>query len=269
MMFPAMLADFKTCRDTFGLDFISNYMAAADSHVYTYMKSSNIWLQAWAPTASSEARLIISKSDVDAPPVGYDARLWDDRFMYSKIIRSHAYYGALYEQIRDTPGHTYDGCYDCAIEMLVLLNYAFRSQAPAPDHELNVNLLTQILGTPGAKETLVALQRQIDSVVVYSSFQKCQFHGQLTQPLKSPIFYEHEFSTKPPINQVNQVSLSSDGSILRKPVIKYNCRGSDKIKFVAGTKLRLGVNVPEIDEKNKERFAQTGLVFCRGREGKK
>lgn len=269
-MFPVMLADFKTCREAHGLDFIGNYRAAAESHVYKYLKSSNIWLQAWAPISSSEARLIISKSDIDAPYQSYNARQWDDRFMYSKIMRGYAYYGALYDQIRDIPGHTYDGCYDCAIEMLVLLNYAFRSQAHASDSELNVSRLIEILGTPGAKETLVALQRQIDDVVVYSTTQKCQFHGQLTQPLKMPTFYEHEFSATAPTNQINQVSLS-DSVIVRKPVIKYDCRGnsqSDRIKFAPGAKLRLGSNVPEIDAKNKELFAQTGLVFCRGREGK-
>ncbi len=260
-IFPVIAADLKTCKDTYGIDFLKTYKSR--EHKHEYLKSSNIWLQAWGPTASSEARLIISKADVGSKYQVYDARLWDDKFQYSKMMRSYAYYGALYESIRDMLGHTYDGCYDCAIEILILLNYAFRTQAPSSETTMNVPKLIEILKTPNGKSTLIALKNQIDSIVVYSNYMKCFFHGQLTKPLKSPIFYEHEYDLTGK-NWVNQLSVTGS-TVERKKIITYDCsKKPPGFVVLPDTKLSLGKNVREIPERDADRYIKSGFAYCKG-----
>jgi hypothetical protein len=259
-IYPIIAADLKTCREQHGLDFLAVYKEGKNKH--KYLKSSNIWLQAWGPSATSEARLIISKADIAAPYQIYDSNDWDRRFQFNKITRAYSYYGALYESIKDIPGNTYDGCFDCALEMLVLLNYAFRDRAPSSPTTMDVPKLIALLKEPSVKTTLMALQKQINDVVIYKIDQKTQFHGQLTRPLKEPIFYEHVFRDRE--NWINQARVVN-GNVTHTRAIQYDCaRKPASFKILPGIKLRLGSNVAEISKYNAEKFAQSGLVYCKG-----
>lgn len=259
-IYPIIAADLKTCREQHGLDFLAVYKERKNKH--KYLKSSNIWLQAWGPSATSEARLIISKADIAAPYQTYCGDEWDRRFQFNKLTRSYSYYGALYESIKDTPGHTYDGCFDCMLEMLVLLNYAFRDRAPSSPTTMNISALVNLLKEPSVKTTLVALQKQINDVVIYARTQKCFYHGQLTRPLKEPIFYEHVFEGRE--NWINQARVTN-GNVTRTRAIQYDCAHKPaSFKILPGIKLRLGSNVAEISKYNAEKFAQSGLAYCKG-----
>jgi len=259
-IFPVIAADLKTCKDTYGLDFLKTYKSRSPQ--YRYIKSSAIWLQAWAPTSSSEARLIISKADIDADYQIYDARIWDDKFQYSKMMRGYAYYGAFYESIRDLPGHTYDGCFDCALEIIILLNHAFRKQAPSGETTIDVPKLIEILKTPNGKSTLLALKDQIDSVIIYPITQKCFFHGQLIKPLKEPIFYEYSLDSAG-MNYINQLKVAGD-KLDRKKIITYDCNKKPPTMVIEqNAKFALGKNVPEISERDRDRYVKSGLALCK------
>lgn len=249
-MFPILAADFKTCKEIYGLDFLNVYKAQDHKHVY--FRSSNIWLQAWAPTSSSEARLIISKEDINAPYQEYDARIWDDKFQYNRMMRGYAYYGAFYEQIKDMSGHIYDGCYDCAIEIIILLNYAFRNQIHSGTSTINVPHLIELLKTKNGKELLISLKDRINSIVIYSICAKSSFHGQLTRPLNGVVFYEHKYV--PSGSWINQIRIKGN-LVTRKKIVQYSSAGkTTDARVTPGTRFALADNVGEISKASQEKY---------------
>lgn len=256
-MFPILATDFKTCKEMYGLDFLEVYKAQHHKHVY--FRSSNIWLQAWAPTSSSEARLIISKDDINAPYQEYDARIWDDKFQYSRMMRGYAYYGAFYEQIKDIPGHIYDGCYDCAIEIIILLNYAFRNLIQSGTASINISRLIEMLRTKAGKELLISLNDRINSIVIYSICAKSSFHGQLTRPLKGIVFYEHKYVPSGK-NWINQIRVKGN-TVTRKKIVEYHTSGkSSTFRVTPGSRFALADNVEEISKREQDKYIRASNI---------
>lgn len=185
---PVIRADLETVKTKYGLDMVAVYMAR--DHMHRYFAATTIWLQAWGPTSTSEARLIISAADIDKPWATYDARLWDERFTYNKLTRGYGFFGAFFNKIkgrRDLAAE-YDGCFDCALEMMILLNYSYR-RADEADASIDIVRLASLLEKKETQDTLLRLRRQVDSVVIASPYAKCIFHGQLVRPIKTPLYY--------------------------------------------------------------------------------
>jgi hypothetical protein len=108
--------------------------------------------------------------------------------MYNKLVRGYGYYGALYGKIADRRDHYFDGCFDCTLEMLILLDYSNRF----PDDlegVINTDRLVELFKQKDVQDTLFRLRRQIDSVVINAPDSKCIFHGRLCQPTQTPLYY--------------------------------------------------------------------------------
>lgn len=93
------------------VDFLSNYKK--DKHIY--FKADAIYLQAWARVSSAEARLIVSKDNINKL-VNYDYKEWETKYQYIKYLRS---YGCHDIPLVDG----YDRSFDCALELYILQRY--------------------------------------------------------------------------------------------------------------------------------------------------
>lgn len=181
---PQVQADLEKVRSRYGLDLLHNYHEG----VYRYLRASVIWLQAWAPSSTSEARLIVSRDDLDAGYVPYDHQDWDNRFMYNKYTRGYAFYGLFYKCITDNRLRTsYDACFDCALEMLILLNY-LHGHCAAP-RDIDPVRLQTFFQEAHIQDTLVGLRALLDAGLVNGPEDKATFHGCVREPLRQPIFY--------------------------------------------------------------------------------
>lgn len=92
---------------------------------YNY-NNTKILLQPWAPTSSTESRLIISKQDIlKKNIINYDSKEWENKYF---IIKYQRMYSAIniYDQILSNNtisslGYCY--CYDCFIELSIIIQY--------------------------------------------------------------------------------------------------------------------------------------------------
>jgi hypothetical protein len=249
-MYSVIARDLARCREL-GLDFLSVYKA--QDHMHKYLKSSTIWLQAWGPVATSEARLIITKDDIASPYQTYSAIEWDEKFMYNKMLRNYAYYGAFYEHMKARGDCTYDGCFDCMLEMMILLNYAYRAP-DTPPMMMDPAGLANLLAKSEVQDTLLRLRKQVDDCVVYSPYQKCHFHGMLTRPLDTPIFYINK-------GDAREVSIwqawvdKHTGRVMSKKVCER--RGHGQVKVMPGVKFVTAMNVPRgLDDRAIARYVE-------------
>jgi hypothetical protein len=90
---------------------------------YNYV-SDRIMLQPWAPKASSEARLVVSKDTIENNKFKiYDSVDWEDRYYILRYNRIYSYIDK-YEPFRKTiTKYGYDGCLDCYIELSIIYQY--------------------------------------------------------------------------------------------------------------------------------------------------
>jgi hypothetical protein len=253
-MYDAIRTDLKTAADL-GLDFLADY--ARHDGRYRYIASTTIWLQAWAPTASSEARLVIANADLDAPFMIYDAAEWDDKFTYNKYMRNYAYYGAFGG---GRPGDATDGCFDCCLEALILLNYATR-QGDEKEGMIDVARIVSAYADPAVRERLAALRQQLDDVLIYRRDAKCQFHGQIRGPNEAPVFYVLRGNTT--ASTVDQMWVEPSGRVESQPILDLNCKAKTyaykpRVNLTVGQKIK---NVDRNPERLK-RYAQRCLKVC-------
>ena len=89
--------DLDYVKKEYGADPVGEY----SNGKYPYLPCETIFLQAWATTSGTESRLIISKKNLDEPLVNYDYLEWLDKYYYFRRMRGLAYYGDLYEKIKD------------------------------------------------------------------------------------------------------------------------------------------------------------------------
>lgn len=264
-MYATIRADFAAVKEAVGLDFLADY--AKHDGRYRYFKTTTVWLQAWAPPSSSEARLIISAADIEAPWQVYDAREWDERFVYNKRLRSYAYYGAFYETIRARPGQPYDGCFDCCLEIVILLNYIMSRSAPA---SVAIDSAKLVAGLKDKKtqDELFALRARLDDVLIYSPYAKCQFHGQVREPNEEPIFYVRQ--VKPSATgkltdiETYQMSVGPGQSVEKKLILTHHCGAKPPTwKYADGVTLSVGKKYKvKADPDRHEAYARRGLKVC-------
>ena len=259
--FSLVRGDLSRAREL-GLDLIGDYQK--QDRQYRYIKSSTIWLQTWAPASSSEARLVVSRADLDAPWMLYDASDWDNHFMYLKSLRGYAYFPAFYEKIRHRRDHTYDGCFDCMLEIFIFLNY-LRRRADEPPMSMNASFLAEQLKQKGTQDALIAMKDQINAIMVHLPHYKCTMHGHVVRRPEMPVFYASSASTDQPSDadryNINQVWV--DGATVHvQKILEVDYRGGrSQYKYVQGAKLIIARNdVPKTDDRDeKTRFGESCL----------
>jgi hypothetical protein len=184
-MAPTIRADFKFVKDRYGLDLVGRYME--NDGTYDYFATSSIYLQAFAPRGSSEARLIISADDVCKPWYNYSASEWDNRFTYYRHMRGRMFFGSFYNVVKETPGlHHYDGCLDCMLEMMILTNYLYRE--PVDSVEMDGVALAMKLKKRGIHK-LRDLVATIARHQLYPTYGKAPWHGYLKKTPINPTMY--------------------------------------------------------------------------------
>jgi hypothetical protein len=225
-----MMEDINYVKDRFGIDSIFNYKNGR----YMYLYASHIWIQAWAPIASSEARLIISRNDIDEPYRYYDNNEWDDKFMYLKLMRGYGYHPGYYEKIKpfipkyDSKSNEYDGCFDCALEIAILCNYIKSKLKQNKMFDVDY----QFLDNEDNIKELFECKNIIENVLV-RSINRCTIHGYLTKPLVGINYYS--------IKGDKIVEINSDGNNI-------------SIKNVNFEDIRLAKNISVFDKKIIEKM---------------
>jgi len=177
-------SDIEYAKEHYGIDTLSNLKRKK----YMYMSNSMVCLQAWAPVSSSETRLIIAKVDIDKPYIHYDHQLWDDRFMHLKHVRGYVYHKFFYEHIRGRKDHTYDGCFDCTLDIFIILNYMFPSKTGI--QPIDVNILSDKFKDHEVQQRWIYItQRLIPKYIRVAWNQKCPFHSRLTHAMNDMYIY--------------------------------------------------------------------------------
>jgi hypothetical protein len=160
----------------FDLDMFANYRAGK----HMYLDNSKIYLQAWAPSLSSETRLIIHINTIDDPYINYDHTDWDNRFYYLRFLRTYGYFDKFYNIVKSYKNNIYDGCFDCMLELFILGKFLLA------DKNWNMNHDTVADFIRSEPDKLFELIQTINSGLLYPSIKgvKCGMHGQITTPLK-------------------------------------------------------------------------------------
>jgi hypothetical protein len=197
-----MRKDIDLANRIAGLDMLANY----DRGEHLFFEASQIFLQTWAPTHSSETRLIVGADKIDAKFVNYDHAQWDNKFYYFNYMRTYAYFPMFYELIQKSEKNPYDGCFDCMLEMFILGNYLHHIQNPHKEKkgwEMDAGAVGKCIASNS--KWLLQLTKLIDKSLLYPSMRsiKCGFHEQLTQPLEGLYAFKAEDNKLVRIDVVN------------------------------------------------------------------
>jgi hypothetical protein len=207
--------DLKMFLKNYKLDLISNY----NDGKHMYFANTAIYLQAWAPKTSTEARLIIAEGDIDKPLVNYDYNEWWDKFRYLKYLRGYAYF-SHYAYFKEDK---WDGCFDCMLETIILADYLMKSNSI----KLDTSSIMKWLLKSTNSELVIKLREMIDKSLLYPIDRK-GIHGHIKGPPDDLHFYE--FQQK--FNIVNEIN----SKLERKKAYAYK----DKKLFpINGYKLSL------------------------------
>lgn len=199
-----MADDILYVKDHYKIDMIDMYK----NRKYLYVANTIIWLQAWAPVTSSEARLIISEKNLTEPPVEYNHDEWDNKFMYFKLMRGYGFYDRYYKEMSKSTD--YDGCFDCTLEIEILLNFILKQSHFEPIQQLDPKYVKDIL----------YWRRKIDKSLLWKATSKCPLHGNLTKPPENLIFY-HKSDNLWKLSNHNKMIMYKNGPIYISNNIKY------------------------------------------------
>ena len=108
--------ELEAMRDKYDTDYVKDHAEGK----FRFFQSDDIYVQPWAPSASSEARLFVKLENIDKPFVNYDHTEWERKFAFISSIRSFGYF-PKYKDIVDTS--YYDRSYDSVRELDILFSY--------------------------------------------------------------------------------------------------------------------------------------------------
>ena len=156
---------------------------------YQYISDKTIFIQPWAPTSSSETRLIIHKSELYNDFINYDIDEWSDKFYYYRFYRMYAYFPYYIEQFKKhNLKFEYDGCMDCCLEIQIL-----------SEHLSKVKHLTyqEIIEKLKDKSFCYRLLKLYDSLSIATYYRlrdnaKCFIHGWLNEKQKEVYVYHSD-----------------------------------------------------------------------------
>ena len=184
--------DFKYAKSEYKYNPTTEYGNEMKTQDYRYVASEQVWLQTWAPSSSSEARLIISHKNLSDPLQNYNSIEWDNKFMYFRTIRGVGYFNSFYKALKNH-NHSYDGCFDCMLEMLIITSFISSRATPlTATATIDTQRLIKLIETePKIVIELLRISTAIDDELLYSRFVKCYSHGQVTRPPVALYFYRH------------------------------------------------------------------------------
>lgn len=157
--------DFDYVKKKYKIDFIKNY----DNKKFMYFKSSHILLQAWAPRSSGEARLIISRKNIDSKFVHYDETEWSNKFYYFKFYRQYGF-NSISNGVLD-----YNGSYDSMRELMIICNYYLYKKDK--DYKIDMNLIKKFIKNNILK--IKHIYKKINKYIYYNlkNNSKCIFNN--------------------------------------------------------------------------------------------
>lgn len=147
--------------DNYDVDLLKNYL----DHKFFYFQNNFIFVQPWAPTSSTESRLFVSNQNIDLDFVNYDNLIWENRFFYFRYIRLFKYYPVFYEITKKYADLHYDGCQDCAREIMILTDYMIHDDNKEPTYD--ISKLSNHLNDPDSIIILTQLYNLINKYTFY------------------------------------------------------------------------------------------------------
>jgi len=110
-----------------------------------------VWIQPWAPTASTETRLVATRAQLCATPADHDHTEHEEKMMYHNTVgRCRLYDHGL-------RGGSVKGlchCYDCAVTVRALRGYLEATRRPAGPEEVAAHLAETLSEISGSGRTL-------------------------------------------------------------------------------------------------------------------
>jgi hypothetical protein len=153
---------FDYVKDNYGIDLMDNFV---NKKQYLYFQNDHIFVQPWSPKSSTETRLFVSKKSISKKFIVYDNIEWENKFYYFRFIRFFKYYPTFYEIIKNNKKLHYDGCQDCARELMILVDYILFTETNKQSEKYEFNKLKNILKKNINK--LVKYYELINSFVFY------------------------------------------------------------------------------------------------------
>ena len=185
----SMKEDLEFVHKEYGLDLLGNYMSRTNE--YKYLSADMIWLQSWGPGRSSEARLIVSRSDAAKGWRTYSHATWDNKFYWLGLVRGIGYFPKFYEIIKDHPKASalWDGSFEAMLDIFILGNYLWRQGGGVNGVDMNVDIVAQGLAAKGGIDKIVTLRSQIDKFMIYPIIHKCPYYEQVTEaPIECKLY---------------------------------------------------------------------------------
>ena len=110
--------DIEFVKKEYDIDLFANYCEKK----FMYFQNDFIYIQPWAPRHSSESRLFVSYENLNKPFISYDES-YDNKFYFFTTLRYFKFYSIFYDELKHIDNLHYDGCNDCAREIMILMDY--------------------------------------------------------------------------------------------------------------------------------------------------
>lgn len=171
-LFDSINEPIKYASRLTGMDLMKEHL---EKRHYNY-KARNIALQPWAPTSSSEARLIISQETIRLRNFEiYDSNSWENRFFIVRYQRMYSYFNT-FEEFHKL-GLGYDGCLDCFIELAIICQYIERTSANIsafiPSKSQQKNMSTRV------REVAELINHNLRYDLHKKTNKSCKLHGHM------------------------------------------------------------------------------------------
>lgn len=159
---------------------------------YHYLDNDIIFIQPWAPKASSEARLITSNLNYKI----YKKEEWENKFKYITMMRQYKFNDIILKQIKkfNIEKYWYCGCYDCLLEQCIILYYIFKKCDMYTNYH---DLLSNIKDLD--KQYLEKIPVYYNLINKFSGYNlhnrknnKCLIHGWNTKPKKINYYFVYK-----------------------------------------------------------------------------
>lgn len=173
-IYKIISANFEYIKDNMNIDSLKEYK----NKKYKYLKSEDIYLQAWAPRSSTETRLII-KGVPDSSE--YNPKEWDNKFTFQKNLRMYGYFNYFYDIVKNYKSsnviNDYNANFDSMLEIYILLNYIYKTKMDYKKFNKKIDL-----------DKLFDLKYKIDEHLNYTISDRC-FMPILCIPKKINMYY--------------------------------------------------------------------------------
>ena len=129
-----------------------------------------VWIQAWAPTTSTETRLVCTRDQILETPIHYDNTEYEEQMMYHNTIRRCQLFDHGLS-LGAVPG--LDLCYDCSITVLAFHKYLAATSA-SEDNISETDITNALTNTLKA---ISPVGRTLDCIYPVSTSLKAAVYG--------------------------------------------------------------------------------------------